>query len=85
MAAVFRTTAARLAKPARVNYFNGLTMEQKLKQLAVCRFMGKEEFAEGAAPLHGKKIVIVGCGAQGLNQGLNPSPDLHLYLLLTLL
>ena len=46
-------------------------MEQKLKQLAVCRFMGKEEFAAGAEPLHGKKIVIVGCGAQGLNQGLN--------------
>jgi ketol-acid reductoisomerase len=33
--------------------------------------MEKSEFADGVAALKGKKIVIVGCGAQGLNQGLN--------------
>ncbi|HCE55051.1 MAG TPA: ketol-acid reductoisomerase, partial [Lutibacter sp.] len=29
------------------------------------------EFEDGVKKLEGKKIVIVGCGAQGLNQGLN--------------
>jgi len=33
--------------------------------------MDKSEFADGVNKLKGKKIVIVGCGAQGLNQGLN--------------
>ena len=33
--------------------------------------MDKSEFADGVNELKGKKIVIVGCGAQGLNQGLN--------------
>jgi len=33
--------------------------------------MSSEEFADGVSALDGKKIVIVGCGAQGLNQGLN--------------
>lgn len=33
--------------------------------------MGSDEFSDGVAALKGKKIVIVGCGAQGLNQGLN--------------
>lgn len=33
--------------------------------------MDKSEFADGAEALRGKKIVIVGAGAQGLNQGLN--------------
>ena len=33
--------------------------------------MEKAEFAEGVDALRGKKIVIIGCGAQGLNQGLN--------------
>jgi ketol-acid reductoisomerase len=33
--------------------------------------MDPSEFAEGINPFKGKKIVIVGCGAQGLNQGLN--------------
>jgi ketol-acid reductoisomerase len=32
--------------------------------------MAKEEFADGVNALKGKKIVIVGCGAQGLNQGM---------------
>lgn len=53
------------------NYFNQLTLREQLHQLGQCRFMEKEEFAAGVSALNGKKIVIVGCGAQGLNQGLN--------------
>jgi len=55
----------------RTNYFNSLSMASKLDQLARCRFMQRSEFAGGIAALAGKKVVIVGCGAQGLNQGLN--------------
>ena len=33
--------------------------------------MEASEFEDGVTALLGKKIVIVGCGAQGLNQGLN--------------
>ena len=33
--------------------------------------MDASEFEDGVNALKGKKIVIVGCGAQGLNQGLN--------------
>jgi len=33
--------------------------------------MDKSEFNNGVDMLHGKRIVILGCGAQGLNQGLN--------------
>lgn len=53
------------------NYFNTLSLREKLNQLGVCEFMDKSEFADGVEKLKGKKIVIVGCGAQGLNQGLN--------------
>ena len=53
------------------NYFNTLTLREKLEQLGKCRFMDSSEFGEGVDALKGKKIVIVGCGAQGLNQGLN--------------
>lgn len=53
------------------NYFNTLSLRDKLDQLGRCRFMDSTEFNEGVAALKGKKIVIVGCGAQGLNQGLN--------------
>lgn len=53
------------------NYFNTLNLRQQLAQLGKCRFMGRDEFADGASYLQGKKVVIVGCGAQGLNQGLN--------------
>ena len=56
---------------ARQNYFNTLTMAGKLYQLGKCRFMDRNEFASGVEKLRGKKVVIVGCGAQGLNQGLN--------------
>lgn len=53
------------------NYFNSLSLYEKLDQLARCRFMDSSEFSNGIAALEGKNIVIVGCGAQGLNQGLN--------------
>ena len=53
------------------NYFNTLPLRLQLKQLGKCRFMGQEEFTDGVDRIRGKKIVIVGCGAQGLNQGLN--------------
>jgi len=53
------------------NYFNQLSLRQQLDQLAQCRFMDTSEFDQGVKALEGKKIVIVGCGAQGLNQGLN--------------
>ncbi|KAB7709593.1 ketol-acid reductoisomerase [Plesiomonas shigelloides] len=53
------------------NYFNTLNLRQQLAQLGKCRFMARDEFAAGAEYLKGKKVVIVGCGAQGLNQGLN--------------
>ncbi len=53
------------------NYFNSLTLRQKLQQLSKCRFMDATEFSDGVEALKGHKIVIIGCGAQGLNQGLN--------------
>ncbi|MBZ9626594.1 ketol-acid reductoisomerase [Psychroflexus sp. CAK1W] len=53
------------------NYFNTLSLRQQLEQLGKCRFMHSSEFEEGVKALEGKKIVIIGCGAQGLNQGLN--------------
>lgn len=53
------------------NYFNTLNLRQQLQQLGQCRFMQRDEFADGCNLLKGWKVVIVGCGAQGLNQGLN--------------
>ena len=53
------------------NYFNTLSLAQQLEQLGTCDFMDISEFSDGVKALEGKKIVIVGCGAQGLNQGLN--------------
>ena len=52
------------------NYFNTLPLRLQLEELGKCRFMDVSEF-EGVDKLKGKKIVIVGCGAQGLHQGLN--------------
>ena len=52
------------------NYFNTLPLRLQLQELGKCRFMDPAEFA-GINHLKGKKIVIVGCGAQGLNQGMN--------------
>jgi ketol-acid reductoisomerase len=53
------------------NYFNTLPLRLQLNQLGKCRFMDRSEFADGVDMIRGKKLVIVGCGAQGLNQGLN--------------
>ncbi len=53
------------------NYFNTLNFRRKLEELGTCRFMDASEFSNGIEAAKGKKIVIVGCGAQGLNQGLN--------------
>ena len=53
------------------NYFNTLNLREQLDQLGRCRFMDRSEFATEADYLKGKKVVIVGCGAQGLTQGLN--------------
>ena len=53
------------------NYFNTLPLRVQLEELRKCRFMDRSEFANGCDLLKGKKLVIIGCGAQGLNQGLN--------------
>jgi len=53
-----------------MNYFDSLSFREKLEQLGACRFMGTDEF-HGTGALKGLKILILGCGAQGLNQGLN--------------
>lgn len=53
------------------NYFNSLPLRLQLEELAKCRFMDAAEFADGVDYIRDKKIVIIGCGAQGLNQGLN--------------
>ncbi|MFT7141450.1 MAG: ketol-acid reductoisomerase, partial [Sulfitobacter sp.] len=48
------------------NYFNSLSLREQLAQLGKCEFMNLSEFADGANYLKGKKLVVVGCGAQGL-------------------
>src|SRR5699024_10396996 len=53
------------------NYFNTLSFREKTKQLAVAELLDASEFADGVNALKGKKIVVVGAGSQGLNQGLN--------------
>lgn len=53
------------------NYFNALPHRLKVQELGKCDFMDSSEFSEGVAKLKGKKIVIIGCGAQGLAQGQN--------------
>src|SRR5690606_36408691 len=54
-------------RPLRSTLFPYTTLFRSGK----CRFMEASEFEDGINALKGKKIVIVGCGAQGLNQGLN--------------
>ena len=53
------------------NYFNTLPLRKQLEQLGTCEFLERSEFDSEVEALKGKRIVIVGCGAQGLNQGLN--------------
>ncbi|MDR3000653.1 MAG: ketol-acid reductoisomerase [Fibromonadaceae bacterium] len=54
-----------------MNYFNTLPLRIQLEELGKCRFMDASEFSGGVGALKGKKIVIIGAGAQGLHQGLN--------------
>ena len=53
------------------NYFNTLPLREQLAQLGKCEFMDPAEFSDGVSYLSGKKLVVIGCGSQGLNQGLN--------------
>ena len=53
-----------------MNYFNTLPLRKKLDQLGTCSLISRTEF-NGVEKLKGKKVVIIGCGAQGLHQGLN--------------
>ena len=53
------------------NYFNSLPHRLKVQELGKCDFMQSSEFANGISKLKDKKIVIIGCGAQGLAQGQN--------------
>jgi ketol-acid reductoisomerase len=53
------------------NYFNTLNFRQQAKALNTCEFLDDANFSNGIEVLKGKKVVIIGCGAQGLNQGLN--------------
>jgi len=55
------------------NYFSSLPHRLKVQELGKCDFMQSSEFADGVKKLIGKKIVIIGCGAQGLAQGQNMS------------
>ena len=49
------------------NYFNQLTIREQQLELGKCRLMQQSEFSDGVSCLNGEKIVIIGCGAQGLN------------------
>lgn len=53
------------------NYFNALPHRLKVQELGKCDFMQNSAFTNGVKALIGKKIVIIGCGAQGLAQGQN--------------
>ncbi|MCK9561434.1 MAG: ketol-acid reductoisomerase [Bacteroidales bacterium] len=53
------------------NYFNSLPFRLQKQELGKCDFMDSSEFDNGVEYLKGKQIVVVGCGAQGLAQGLN--------------
>jgi ketol-acid reductoisomerase len=54
-----------------MNYFNQLAFRKQTEQLSKCELLHHAHFQNGIEALKGKRIVIVGCGAQGLNQGLN--------------
>lgn len=53
-----------------MNFFNTLPFRLKIQELGKCSLLAPSEY-DGVQKLKGKKIVIIGCGAQGLNQGLN--------------
>nr|AAC38126.1 acetohydroxy acid isomeroreductase [Buchnera aphidicola] len=54
-----------------MNYFNKLCFRKRINEIKKCRFMKENEFKNENKILKIKKIVIVGCGSQGLNQALN--------------
>ena len=60
-----------IIKKEMANYFNSLPHRLKIQELGKCDFMQNSEFAAGVSKLKDKKIVIIGCGAQGLAQGQN--------------
>lgn len=53
-----------------MSFFNSLPFRLKIQELGKCSLLDPAEY-NGVEKLKGKKIVIIGCGAQGLNQGLN--------------
>ncbi|VFP78410.1 Ketol-acid reductoisomerase (NADP(+)) [Buchnera aphidicola (Cinara cuneomaculata)] len=53
------------------NFFNSLSFREQLINLNTGFLMNQSEFLNSDKILKNKNIVIVGCGAQGLNQGLN--------------
>ncbi|VFP81667.1 ketol-acid reductoisomerase [Buchnera aphidicola] len=53
------------------NFFDSLSFREQLIELKTGFLMKKNDFLNSQEILKDKKIVIVGCGAQGLNQGLN--------------
>ncbi|CAL4044039.1 Ketol-acid reductoisomerase (NADP(+)) [Buchnera aphidicola (Anoecia corni)] len=53
------------------NYFNKLCFREKLIEIKKSKLLSSSDFLNGVDFLKNKKIVIVGCGSQGLNQGLN--------------
>ncbi|QCI26204.1 ketol-acid reductoisomerase [Buchnera aphidicola] len=53
------------------NYFNILNFRNQIIQLQQCKLLHEKVFQGVIDILKNKKIVIIGCGAQGLNQGLN--------------
>ena len=46
------------------NYFNTLSLREKLSQLGKCRFMKRAEFSDGCNFIKDWNIVIVGCGSR---------------------
>ena len=52
------------------NYFNSLSLRDQLAQLGKCEFMDLSNLQTKPIPSR-KKLVMVGCGSQGLNRGLN--------------
>ena len=45
------------------NYFNTLSLGQKLEQLSKCRFMETSEFQDGVIALNNKNIVLCVTGS----------------------
>ena len=52
------------------NYFNTLSLSNKLNQLGKCRFMDRSEFTEGCEYIKGWNIVILVVVRKGLTKVL---------------